>query len=270
MSRIDDALRGLHTIDALASRSTALSRLDPRANILATLAFIVAVVSFDRYTVLALLPFALFPVVLAAVGDVPLRLIANKLLLASPFALMIAIFNPLIDRAPMANLFGLDVAGGWMSFASILLRFMLTVSAALILVATTGFHQICSGLSQLGVPRAFTTQLLFLLRYTTVLAAEAARMNTAKELRSCGIRRTSLAVYGSLLGQLLLRALDRAQRIHLAMISRGFDGELRTLHALRWRQTDAIFLVGSVLCFVLARSINLPHTLGIWLVGVLA
>jgi cobalt/nickel transport system permease protein len=268
VSRIDDALRDLHSLDAIAARPTALAHLDPRAKILATLAFIVAVVSFDRYAVAALLPFALFPVALAALGEVPLRLIGRKLLIASPFALMVGMFNPLIDRVPLVELSGIDISGGWVSFVSILLRFALTVAAALVLVASTGFHNVCAGLGRLGAPHVFTTQLLFLYRYAYVLAGEAARMSAARELRACGQRALRLPVYASLLGHLLLRALERAQRIHMAMVSRGFDGDLRGTRPMRWRNADTIFVAGCGACFVLARSADLPHLLGGLLIGV--
>lgn len=270
MSRIDTALHELNSLDALAARPSAAARLDARAKILATLACIVAVVSFDRYAVLALFPFALFPLGLAALGNVPLPMIGRKLLLASPFALMVGIFNPVLDRAPLVDFFGVAVSGGWVSFVSILLRFCLTVAAALVLVATTGFFNVCSGLAQLGMPRVFTTQLLLLQRYAHVLAGEAARMNAARQLRACGQRGVTLAVYGSLLGHLLLRALERAQRIHQAMLSRGFDGELRSLSTRRWLGADSVFLALCLAGFALARSIDLPRVLGAYLTGLMA
>ncbi len=270
MSGLGDALFALHSLDALASRPGVLNRMDPRAKILATLGFIVMVVSFDRYTVLALLPFALFPIALCAMGDVPLQLILRKVLMASPFALMIGIFNPLLDHTTQADLFGFGVSGGWVSFASILLRFSLTVSAALVLVATTGFYSVCGGLSQLGVPRVFTTQLMFLHRYAYVLAAEAARMSMARELRSSDGTGASLKTYGTLLGHLLLRSIDRAQRIHLAMVSRGFDGQVRRLHPAHWRHTDSVFLTVCTLGCLLGRGVDLPQFLGRFLLGLTA
>ena len=267
MSRIDDALRDLRSLDTLAARPTALARLDPRAKILVTLAFIITVISFDRYAIAALLPFAVFPLALAAQGEVPLQLVARKLLLASPFALMVGVFNPLLERAPQLVLAGFDVSGGWISFLSILLRFALTVAAALVLVAGTGFHQVCAGLSRLGVPQVFTTQLLFLHRYAYVLAGEAARMHAARELRAYGASTLGLAAYASLLGHLLLRALERAQRIHQAMVSRGFDGAVRSNHATRWSGADSLFAIGWCSCFVLARMVDLPQLVGGLLVG---
>jgi cobalt/nickel transport system permease protein len=266
MSRIDAALHDLRSLDALAARDTSLARIDARAKVLTTVVFIVTVVSFDRYTVAALLPLAAYPVALAALGDVPAAPLLRKLLLAAPFAVLVGIFNPLLDRAPMLAFFGTTIAAGWVSFASILLRFALTVGAALVLVAGTGMQALCVALARLGVPQVFTAQLLFLFRYAFVLGAEASRMATARELRSNG-RNLALAAYGPLLGHLLLRAFERAQRIHLAMLARGFDGELRGLRTLHWRPRDTVFALGWCAFFLLARLVDLPLALGRLLLG---
>ena len=266
MSSIQSALSDFASLDAFSTRQTVLSGLDPRAKVLATLGFIITVVSFDRYAVAGLLPFALFPVVIAILGEVPLRAIQTKILVAAPFAIMVGIFNPLIDHRPIFEILGISVSGGWVSFASILIRFALTVAAALVLVATTGFHQICIGLARLGVPQVFTTQLLFIHRYALVLAGEAGRMNLARELRG-GAKSLPLAVYGPMLGLLLLRAMDRSQRIYQAMVSRGFNGEMRSSRVLQWRATDSMFLAVCWVCFFGARHFDLSHLLGGILMG---
>lgn len=266
MSRLEAALQDLRALDTLAARDTALTRRDARAKLLVTLGFLVTVVSFDRYRVAALLPLALFPAVLAAWGEVPARTLWRTLALAAPFALMVGLFNPLLDRTPMLGLGGLQVSGGWVSFSSIVLRVALTVSAALILVAGTGMHGLCAAMARLGAPRVFTVQLLFLHRYLFVLSGEALRLSTAYRLRA-GARRLDLSLYASLTGQLLLRAFDRAQRVHQAMLARGFDGELRTLEGLRWQRADTVFVAGWFAFFVLARGVDLPLALGRLLAG---
>ena len=267
MSSINTALRDFDSLDALATRPTRLSAIDPRAKILATLGFIITVVSFDRYVVAALLPFALFPVAMAGLGEISLCMIARKLLIASPFAVMVGLFNPWLDQKPVLQLLGYPIAGGWVSFASILIRFCLTVAAALILVASTGFHQVCVGLRRLGLPQVFATQLLFLHRYALVLAGEAGRMSLARELRSGSRGALPLAVFGSLLGHLLLRAMERAQRIYQAMVARGFDGELRSRQVLAWRGLDSLFLFVCWGGFLLARQLDVTHLLGLLLLG---
>ena len=63
-------------------------------------------------------------------------------------------------------------------------------------------------------------------------------------------------------GHLLLRTMDRAQRIHLAMLCRGFDGNIRPFHPLRVRGWEVMFLLGWSALFVFMRSYNVPRFLG--------
>jgi len=270
VNHIDAALRDFHSLQAMAGKTTPLSKIDPRAKILATFGFIVIAVSFDRYAVAALLPLALFPVLMAAVGRISMGFVLRKVLIASPFAVMVGLFNPWLDQQTMALFFGVPVSGGWLSFASILIRFALTASAALILVASTGLLPLCIALQRLGVPSPFANQLLFLQRYASVLVGEASRMRLARKLRSGGRPRLPLSVWASLMGHLLLRALQRAQRIHQAMLSRGFDSVLRLGQAPRWRTADTLFLLCCWGSFALVRQVDGPNLLGRLLLGVVS
>ncbi len=262
MAGLESALAHLGSIEALAARATPVHRLDPRAKLLTTGAFLATVVSFGPRQVIPLLPLALYPVALGALGDVPARPVLARLALASPFVLLVAIWNPLLDRAPALAIGGLVVSGGWLSFASIVLRFCLTLGAALVLVAVTGFDATCAALGRLGAPRILVEQLLLLHRYLFVLVDEAARLLRAHALRAPEARRPGLRVAGSMLGQLLLRTLARAQRIHRAMLCRGFDGVLRRRGALRLRAVDLAFTGGWCAFFALARAVDLPRLLG--------
>jgi cobalt/nickel transport system permease protein len=268
MPKIDTSLFEIGTLDRLAAGDTPLHKLDPRAKLITTLGFILAVVSFGRYEVAALLPLLIFPLALAIQGNIPGPYLLRKLLIASPFAVMVGIFNPLLDHTVLMHIAGLNLSGGWISFVAILLRFTLSVSAALILVATTGFAQVCMALTRLGAPRIFATQLLFLYRYIFVLTEEGLRMSRARDLRSCGKRGTGITIYGFMLGQLLLRTMDRAGRIHRAMLCRGFDGEVRLNRRLHPSRADVLFMAGWLGFFALARAFNLPHELEKMLVQV--
>jgi cobalt/nickel transport system permease protein len=262
MSRIGDSLLNIGYLETLSYQDTPLHRLDPRVKLLTTLAFIIAVVSFGKYEVAGLIPFVIFPVALVAVGNLPPGYLARKILLAAPFAFFIGIFNPLLDRAVLLHLGPIGISGGWVSFASIMLRFTLTVSAALILIASTGFNAVCLAMEKLGAPNSFVVQLLFLYRYIFVLADEALRLARARSLRSFQGRGLGFKVFSSIIGQLLLRTLDRAQRIHLAMRSRGFDGKIRLSRPLRWHFADTAFFMGWSAVFVLLRWYNIPYLLG--------
>jgi cobalt/nickel transport system permease protein len=264
---IESALLNIGYLETLAYQQTPLHRLDPRAKLLTTLVFIVTVVSFGKYEITGLLPFLLYPVTLIAVGNLPPAYLAKKILLAAPFAFFIGIFNPLLDRAVLVHLGPLAVSGGWVSFASIMIRFTLTVAAALILIAGTGLNAVCLALERLGAPASFVVQLLFLYRYIFVLTDEALRLVRARAMRSFQGRGLGFKVFTYMIGQLLLRTLARAQRIHLAMRSRGFDGVIRLGRPLKIRWPDVVFCAGWSSLFVLMRWYNIPHLLEHLLTG---
>ena len=102
------------------------------------------------------------------------------------FVFFIGIFNPILDREVLITPLGIPITGGWISFFSIILKFVLTVSTALLLIALTSFPGICEALARLKVPRIFVVQLLFLYRYIFVLLEEALKMLRAREARSFG------------------------------------------------------------------------------------
>lgn len=252
----------LDRLDRLSYGDTAVHRLDARAKVVAALLFVTTVVSFPKYDLLSLLPLFLFPVLFAILGDIPGGLIARKVAAVSPFALFVGIFNPLLDRGTVAIAPGFEVAAGWISFASILLKFSLSISAALLLIATTSFPGICHALNRLGFPDLFVTQLLFLYRYLFVLLDETSRMVRARESRSLGGGGISLRLFARLAGELLIRTMKRAERIHGAMLSRGFRGEMPARRPLSMRPADAAFLAATAALLLVLRFLPVPETVG--------
>lgn len=262
MAGIEYGISDLGYLDTFSRRNSPVHRLDPRVKVLLTLVFVVTVVSFDKYEISRLLPFFCFPILVIALADLPVVYILKRLLVISPFVLMVSIFNPFLDRDILLQIGPVSITGGWLSLISILLRFVLTVGAALILIATTGFTAVCLALDKLGAPRMFTVQLLFLYRYIFVLIDEGARMSRARALRSFGSRGTGLKVFGRLLGSLLLRTVDRAQRIHMAMQCRGFTGEIRLGRQLHFSWPEFVLLPVGISTLLLLRFYDIPVLVG--------
>jgi len=254
-------------MDELARQDTPVHRLDARAKLLATGAFIVALMSFSRYEISALMPFCLYPFVLISLGRIPFGFIFRKIIIAAPFAIIIGIFNPFFDRQPALVIGSFAISGGWLSFASIIIRFGLTAGAALALVACTGIYRLCAGLERMGLPRVFAVQLLFLYRYLFVIADEGSQMKRSLELRATGLMPVGLRVYGSLVGHLLLRAMARSERIYQAMVARGFDGEIKIAQKTSFQSADWTFLFGWIFFFTVARTWNISDWLGRMLAG---
>jgi cobalt/nickel transport system permease protein len=256
-------------LDRLSYRSTFVHHLDPRVKVIATMLYLFTVISFPKYEVIALVPFFLFPVLLMTIGEIPIRFILKKLLLVSPFAILIGVFNPLLDTSTIAVIFGIPISAGIISFLSILLKFALTVCAALLLIATTSFPGVCHALRRLGVPPLFVSQLLFLYRYIFVLMEEAMRITRARDMRSVGSRGAGIQVFVRLIGTLFVRTVDRAERIYCAMLSRGFQGDIPSLRRTRIEAADLAYLAAVITFLVVFRVFPITEEIGCFAQGVL-
>jgi len=260
--RIESALADVRELEFIAVRDTPVHRLDARAKIIVTAAFLITVVSFPKYEIAGLMPLFLYPALLLSFGQVPLRVLLRYLLIAAPFALFVGLFNPLLDRATAVHWGTWAVSGGWLSFLSILTKFVLTVSAALILLAGTGYPALCRALGRLGAPRLLVTQFLLLYRFIFVIAEEGLRMARAWVLRSRRAGGMPIRTWGSLAGHLLLRAYDRGLRVHTAMLARGFDGAMRSSRAQHWTWGDTGFILASGAFLALVRFTHPAEALG--------
>lgn len=249
-------------MDTLANGNSFLHRLDPRAKLITTLAFIITVASFHREATVAMIPFFLYPFVLISAGGMPAGYFLKKVLLVLPFALFVGIFNPFLDREIILRIGIFGISHGWASFISILMRFFLTVLSALLLIALTGFPVVCQALARLGVPKPFVVQLMFFFRYIFVLSDEAQRMERARSLRSFNVQAMRYRIFTSLISHLLLRTLDRAERIFCAMRCRGFDGRMRTVNALKSGWKDILFVAIWCIVFIVFRVYNVPMIIG--------
>ncbi len=267
MPRLDRAIYELGRLDLLAEKDTVIHRLDPRVKVLTTFLFIICVISFGKYEIARLLPFFIFPALLLGIAGLPFGFLLRKLIIVSPFVLFIGVFNPFLDKEVLLQIGSVPVTGGWLSLLSILLRFTLTVGACLLLIATTGFPAICMAIEKLGAPKIFTVQLLLLYRYLFVLIEESIRMIRAYTLRAFSKKKIRFSIFKQLLGNLLLRTIDRAQRIHMAMLSRAFNGHIRISRQFSFRTAELLYLAGCAFLFSFLRFVNISELLGKLLTG---
>ncbi len=262
MTPLSLGMRELGELETLSRQDSPAHSLDPRAKLSVTLLFLILTVSMNRYEVIDLLPLWAYPLWMCILGRVPFGFIARKLLVTAPFILVFGVFNPIFDTDLRPIFEHISISGGWISYASLVLKFFLTVSSAFALIAVTGMNPVCGAAQRLGVPTIFVTQLALLYRYLFVLTSEAQRMQRAAALRAPLQKGLSISLFGSLLGHLLLRTLDRAERIYLAMRCRGFDGRFQLLSPMKFRMQDGLFMFGWAAFLLSVRFLHLPDVVG--------
>jgi cobalt/nickel transport system permease protein len=228
-------------------------RIDPRAKILAALTLIAAIALTPP---MGLAEFGLvmaFVAVATALFEVPVGPLIARSLLVLPFAGAIALF------APLAHLQGwssealiLTYISGWPMIFAILSKAFLSVLVVSALVATTSMPELLRGLRALGMPDIMLGLLTFLMRYTALFREQVNAMRIAIASRAPTLRGWHLLVlYGSLGGNLFVRAYERGEQVYAAMLARGYTGTLPAPGPLFWRGADSLF-VGVGVAFALA------------------
>lgn len=240
-------------LDRWSRQDSPLHRLHPAAKLIATFAYMLVVLSFPRYEVALLLPMVWFPVALLIWGRVPWRPVAHRLLVVSPFVVLVGVFNPWLDPR-VVPVFGIPVGAGWLSFASLVLRFVCTLVALMGLVATTGIGPLTRSMAWTSATGILATQMRLLYRYLFTIADEVARLLTAYRLRS-GRSWPRMREAGSLLGGLLRRTYERASRVESAMALRGFSGMYPEGPRCPWTGRDTLFLCGTMGLTVMLRLV---------------
>ncbi|MBY9013822.1 MAG: cobalt ECF transporter T component CbiQ [Gammaproteobacteria bacterium] len=234
----------IHFLDPYHHRSSPVHHLDPRVKLLLALAFILTC---------ALTPPGAWPVyilLLAMVlsveilSDLGISYVQKRSLLALPFILAAFPVIFTIRGEPLASFsiasWTLTVTQpGVERFISIALKSWISVQAAVVLAASTPFPALLAAMRAIHIPRLLVAIFGLMWRYLFVLTDEALRLMRARAARSGqstapgaktgGSLAWRARVTGGMAGSLFLRALERSDRIYMAMVSRGYDGEVRTI-----------------------------------------
>jgi cobalt/nickel transport system permease protein len=257
MSKMTDSLFNMRLLDELARKETFIHRIHPLIKVLTTVVYLTVVASFGRYEISSLLPFVFYPVLIFSLAEIPVAPILKMILLVEPLIIGIGILNPLFDHSVVV-IGGIAFSRGWIPFLSIFIKCTLTVTASILLIATTGMDRLAAALRMLKIPRIFVLQLLLTYRYISVLTEEVSRMLRAYSLRAPGQKGIKRSVWGSFAGLILLRTFERAERVYQAMSLRGFTGEYHTGENPKPGFKDFAYFVGWNLFFVIARICNIP------------
>ncbi|GAA2114182.1 cobalt ECF transporter T component CbiQ [Actinomadura alba] len=211
--------------------ATVVHRLPPQCKLVATVAFVLAVVSTPREQVWAFGLYAMLLAAVAATARVPAGVIARRMAIELPFVTF-ALLMPFVahgERVTVAGV-GLSVSGLWGAW-NILVKGTLGVVASILLAATTEARTLLLGVERLRLPSLLTQIATFMLRYTDVIVDELRRMKVARAARGFEARDIrQVGVLARSLAALFLRSYERGERVHLAMVSRGYDGRMPVLH----------------------------------------
>jgi cobalt/nickel transport system permease protein len=230
----------VHFLDPYRDGVSQIHRLDARVKFVLTLAFILTVaLSPNGAWPVYILLFSL-AVALQILSGLGVGYVLKRSALAAPFVLSAAPLLFTVSGDALATVPGLNwviSAQGLERFASLSLKSWISVQAAILLSATTPFPSLLQAMRAVRIPRLLVAIFGLMWRYLFVLVDEALRLMRARAARSGESDRPGARVGGGLAwraqvaggmaGSLFLRGFERSDRIYNAMLSRGYDGEVR-------------------------------------------
>jgi cobalt/nickel transport system permease protein len=235
---------------------SAVHRLAPEAKLVAQIAFVLVVVATPREAFWAFGLYVAIVLACAVAAEVPIRYLLRRLTIEIPFVAF-ALFLPIVGQGERVEVLGLSlsVEGSWGAW-NILVKATIGVLASALLAATTTMADFLLGFDRLRMPRAFTSIASFMVRYMDVIADDVRRMRIARRSRGYEGRWIWQAkAIGQTAGALFIRAYERGERVYLAMLSRGYAGEMPDLGERRadrddWIRAIAIPAIALPICLV--------------------
>jgi cobalt/nickel transport system permease protein len=232
---------------SLDAGETWLTRREPRLRLITALGFALMTVSLQQLW-LVFAAFALAFALALSCGLAPVALL-RRLLLLEGLMLVLLILLPFSVPGEILWQLGPFEASreGGVQALTILLKANGVVLSLLALVGTLEPVTLGHALARLRVPDKLVHLLLFTVRYLEVLHSEYRRLRQAMRTRGFRARsdRHSWRSLGWLMGMLLVRSLERAQRILAAMKCRGFNGRFYLLDGHPWRSGDSLFALAA-------------------------
>lgn len=214
-------------------------RLPAHVKIVALLAFVLVVVATPREQYWAFGAYAVLLGLVAAVAGVPAGLIVRRMVVELPFVAF-ALLLPIVSQGPRVDLLGLSLSErGLLTGWNILAKGTLGVVASILLAATTDVRSLLAGLQRLRVPERLVEIASFMIRYADVVTDDMRRMRIARESRGFEARHLGHArVVAQGAGALFVRSYERGERVHLAMLSRGYAGAMPLISSAAATRAD--------------------------------
>jgi cobalt/nickel transport system permease protein len=216
-------------IDRYAALDSPLHILECRSKLFAYAALIIAVLCIPAKSGLLFFAYFFGTAILMGISQVPPAYILGRTLVILPFIMLASL------AAPWKGLPGIGI---------LFIRAILCLILLILLTNTTRFVELLRGLRKLGCPQILVMNLGFLYRYLFVLTEEAQRMKQARDCRRVGRAPfgQELKILSSMLGTLLIRSFERAERMYGAMLSRGYSGDFPVIAPRKFTWRDMVFL----------------------------
>lgn len=247
---------GFHHLDQFAHASGAFARIAPAARVLGTFLIAIGAALLPLGAWIAMVLLVALVLAVARYARVPWATLLRRATPPLAFVALASFAVLFLAPGSVVGPFGITDAGV-VRFGSALLRGGAAVLAGVLLVSTTRFPELVQGLRELRLPRVVTESLALAFRFLYLLNDEIVQLQRAAASRNAQAGAVSRRrLFMGIAASAVTRSFARSERVHRAMLARGYDGTSRLLHAhgMDAHSRRALLLLGALVTLVVVGA----------------
>lgn len=262
MNKIEDAIYQVHYIDNNSNNNNILNKIHPLVKLIISVIYILFLTSINKYNLTITLAMSIYLIIVSIMGDLSIKNCIKRLKIVLFLLIIIGIANPILDRQVVTFIGIIPITTGMISALTLILKGIFAIISSYFLIVTTGVENICYALKKLHIPNILITIFMLIYRYIIVFLKEVQKIWTAYSLRAPKQKGIHFKAWGSMIGSLMIRSIDKAEVIYQAMELRGFSPDNFFMKNQKIDKTSIIYFMAGLLLLLIIRFIPIFDLIG--------
>lgn len=261
MNKIENAIQTVHKIDHAPGKNK-LNQVHPLVKIILNIFYLVMLTSINKYDFITTVAMSIYLIILGIIQDVKIVELIKRFKLIILFLLIVGFANPILDRTTVTYIGIIPITTGIISMTTLVLKSLFAVISTYFLITSTEIEEICCSLKLLHIPNILIITIMLTYRYIILFLKEVQRMWTAYQMRAPKQKGINYKVWGSMIGSLMIRSIDRAKTVYESMELRGFNPETSFCQNTRINIRDMLCMILGIALILIFRYIPVFEIIG--------
>lgn len=262
MNKIENAIQTIHKLEQQSNKNNLLNKIHPLIKLLLTVIYIILLTSINKYNLEKTVSMLVYLILISMLGDFSINEVIKRFKIIFIMLFVIGIANPILDRTVITYIGIVPITTGIISMVTLILKGFLAIISSFILISTTGIEDICYSLKLLHVPNILITTVMLIYRYIILLLKEVQRIWLSYSLRAPKQKGVNFKAWGSMIGSLLIRSIDKAEIVYESMELRGFNSEYYFVNDKKIDKISIIYFILSLMVILILRYIPIFELVG--------
>ena len=262
MSKIEDAIYEIHHMDNMANSNRFLNKIHPLVKLLIIVLYIIMLTSINKYDLIKTLSMSIFLIAVSIIGDLSIWHAVKKLKVIFILLFLVGIANPILDRNIYFYIGSLPIYSGIISMITLFMKGSFAIISSYFLIATTSIENICYALKLIHIPNVIVTVIMLIYRYMIVFLKELQRIWTAYSMRAPKQNGFNIKSWGSMIGSLMIKSIDKAQVVYESMEMRGFNPDTCFVKEQKISTASYMFLILGIMLILAIYFIPIFRVVG--------